>query len=147
MIKKRTLSEVGTYAELKDDPNSSPLQSFTICSTIMATILQNPYPVFFNILDDQQSQIMAPWVFPSIEGRLGIYFLSWSTGSIYDRIPPVFPNQWIRSCVAFDSSSGLINWVVEGRPILLSEKLKGSLNFPKTLGGKLIMGAMSYGGK
>ena len=57
MIKKQTLSEVGTYAELKDDPNSSPLQSFTICSTIMATILQNPYPVFFNILDDQQSQI------------------------------------------------------------------------------------------
>ena len=58
-----------------------------------------------------------------------------------------FPNQWIRSCVAFDSSSGLINWVVEGRPILLSEKLKSPLNFPKNLGGKLIMGALSFGGK
>ena len=38
-------------------------------------------------------------------------------------IPTVFPNRWVRSCLAIDSIAGMINWVVDGnlieKPLLL----------------------------
>ena len=34
---KKTLKEVHTYAELKDNPHASLPESFTVCSTIMIT--------------------------------------------------------------------------------------------------------------
>ena len=49
--RKKTLEEVHTYAELKDDPRASLPGSFTICSTIMITGCQSyGGPMFFNFL-------------------------------------------------------------------------------------------------
>ena len=47
---KKTLEEVHSYAELKDDPRASLPDSFTVCSTIMITGCQGAeWPTFFNI--------------------------------------------------------------------------------------------------
>ena len=48
---KDTLEEVHSYAELKRDPRASLPDSFTVCSTIMATDCVYPqFLTFFNIL-------------------------------------------------------------------------------------------------
>ena len=147
---KDNLNEIHTYAELKHDPRSALPDSFTICSTIMATDCKSVKPMkFFNVLDNQLEQIIAPGLTPIIDSWLAIDFSTWSTVGIVDKIPPTFPNQWIRSCFAVNSVSGSISWVVEGVSILSmeSEKLKSSLKLPRNLSGKLILGSMSYGGK
>ena len=141
--KTKLLGEVQTFAELKYDLRSSLPNSFTICSTVMATKHPGYYPIFFNLVDDQQGQIIAPWFFPSIEGRLGIYFATWSTDAIYNKIPPIFSNHWYRSCVAINSSSQSIDWVVEGSHVLKSQKVREPLGLPQSL----ILGALWYGGK
>ena len=30
------------------------------------------------------------------------------------KLPPVFAHQWVRSCVAINSETGLLQWVVDG---------------------------------
>ena len=58
---KKTLEELHTYAELKDDPRASLPDSFTVCSSTMTTGCQSfVSPPFFNILDNNGGQFMAP---------------------------------------------------------------------------------------
>ena len=58
---KKTLEEVHTYAELKHDPRASLPDSFTVCSTIMATDCVHPqYPAFLNILNTNSGQFLVP---------------------------------------------------------------------------------------
>ena len=60
---KPDLKEIHTYAELKRDPRSSIPEAFTICSTIMRRTCRSiNNPVFFNILDNNFQQLMAPWL-------------------------------------------------------------------------------------
>ena len=62
-VGKKTLEEVHTYAELKDDPLASLPQSFTVCSTIMITgCKSSSWPMFFNILDNNGVQLLAPYI-------------------------------------------------------------------------------------
>ena len=112
---KNTLGEVYAYAELKHDPRSALPQSFTICSTTTTTnckCLNDP--IFFNVLNDQLEQIVSTYLKTSIDSTLGIDFSTWSTERLYNMIPPTFPYKWTRSCMAINSTSGSINWVVEG---------------------------------
>ena len=78
---------------------------------------------------------------------LAIDFSTWSTEKIFNMIPPTFPNKWTRSCMAINSATGSIDWVVEGVLIMSKEskKVKDSLTLPKDLSGKLILGAVSWG--
>ena len=146
---KQTLEEVHTYAELERDPGLNLPDSITICSTIMLTdCLSYSPPILFNILNNQTEQKVAPYLRAHLSSRLGI----WSTYSLSDilgMIPPTFPNQWTRSCMAINSTSGSVNWVVEGVLVMSmeSEKLKQSLKLPKDLSRKLILGAISWGGQ
>ena len=109
---KNTLEEVHTYAELKHDPRASLPDSFTVCSNMMITNCHSfHYPIFFNILDDQGGQLLSPWLgYGSLEGILGM-----QTGakreSVTGKIPPVFPNQWIRSCMAINVTSHIVYYV------------------------------------
>lgn len=149
-VPKNTLEEVHTYAELRNDPRSSLPHAFTICSTFMATDCQSPYyPIFFNLLDNQKNQLLAPFIEPSIESRLGIELSTWSTSAIYGKIRPTFPNKWTKSCVAINSTSGDLVFMVEGTLILALnyQDLKDTKKIPKSLNGKIILGAKSYGGK
>ena len=61
MVGKKNLEEVHTYAELKEDKRADLPDSFTICSTIMKTTCCRtcPWPSFFAILDDNDSQFLA----------------------------------------------------------------------------------------
>ena len=105
---KNTLEEVHTYAELKNDPHSNLPDSFTICSTIMDTNCQSwGWPMFFNVLDNQNKQLVAPFLTTSLESGLSMYVSTWSP-SIFNKIPPTFPNQWTKSCLAVNSTSGSI---------------------------------------
>ena len=147
---KKTLEEVHTYAELKYDPRSSLPDSFTICSTIMTTSCQGASSfTFFNILDNDRTQFLAPICNPgTIVSFLKIFLLQRSSKVAIGKIPPMFPNQWTKSCLAVNTTSGLIHWVVEGTLILktISEGVKNSKSRPTDLGKKLVLGARSYGG-
>ena len=138
---KKTLEEVHTYAELKHDPRASLPGSFSICSTILTPSCEiRPYPTFFNILDNDRDQFLAPGYKPGyITSLLKIFYLQDTSEQVHGKIPPLFPNQWIRSCLAVNTTSGLIQWVVEGTLILTtrSEEVKTSKSRPRDLSRKL----------
>ena len=104
---KKSLKEVHTYAELKNDPRSNLPDSFTICSTIMDTTCKTSWwPLFFNVLDNENKMITAPSLLTSIDSRLSIYLPTGWSPTVFNKIPATFPNRWIRSCLAVNSTSG-----------------------------------------
>ena len=147
---KKTLEEVHTYAELKHDPRASLPDSFTICSTIMAPSCANyGYLSFFSIIDNDTAQFINPASNQgSIDNLFKIYFNRSKSKQVDNKISPLFPNQWTRSCMAINTSSGLIHWVVEGTLVMTttSEEVKRSNTRPKDLSKKLILGARSNSG-
>ena len=145
---KRRLEDLPTYSELRHDPRSALPQSFTVCSTIMATDCQYHSPPFFAILDNNRNQILAPFLSLAKVSTLRIHFFHASTPFIVGKTPPLFPNQWIKSCMAINTTSGLIHWVVDGFLVLItnSEEMKDSLDLSKDLTTKLVLGAKFYGG-
>ena len=142
------LEKVHTYAELKQDPRASLPDTFTICSTMMTTNCPNyVWPVFFTILDNNRAQFFAPISsHSSVVSLVKIYYLQGASEGVNGKIPPLFPSQWIRSCLAINTTSGLINWVVEGTHVLTttSEEVKNSKSQPRDLSRKLVLGARSY---
>ena len=67
---------------------------------------------------------------------------------ITGKVAPLFPNQWTRSCIAVNTTSGLIHWVVDGTLVLDSDfaEVKNSKSRPKDLSRNLVLGAQYYGG-
>ena len=128
MVGKDTLEEVHTYAELELDPHASLPDSFTICSAIITTSCRNsPWPAFFTILDKSRSLLLAPMlVHNSVVNSLKIFYLQGASEEAVGKIPPMFPNLWIKCYMAVNISSGLIHWVVEGTHVLTtkSEQVK-----------------------
>ena len=145
---KKTLKEVHTYAELKDDPRASLPDSFTMCSTIMTISCPSlPMPAFSTILDNDRAQFLAPVsLLESTVNALKIFYLEGASEEVVGKIPPLFPNQWTRSCMAINTTSGLIHWVVEGTLVLTSTSEKVKRGRPKDLSKKLVLGARSYAG-
>ena len=147
IMAKETLEEVHTYAELKNDLKVSLPDTFTICSTIMISGCQSyEWPSFFHITDNNG----GPFLRTSV--RLGkfIGMLSFQTraGVLTVKIPPFFPNQWIRSCTAVNTTSGLIQWVVDGSLVLdkVFLEMKNPMDGPGDLNRMLVLGAKLYGG-
>ena len=147
---KQTLEEVHSYAELKYDPRASLPDSFTVCSTIMITGCQSAeWPSFFNIFDNNRGQFLVPGQSSgSIESRLGTYLPDGLGIYAPDDHVPLFPNQWTRSCMAVNTTSGFIHWMVDGTLVLNGHfiEVKNSKSRPKDLSRRLILGAQSYGG-
>ena len=147
---KDTLEEVHSYAELKSDPRASLPDSFTVCSTIMITgCLSYEWPTFFNILDNNNGRFLAPFLSHSdIESKLQIGFHQSDSPLLNGRIPPLFPNQWTRSCMAVNTTSGLIHWVVEGTLVFAREfvDVKKPRSQVRDLSNRLILSAQLYGG-
>ena len=126
-MEKERLEDVHSYAELKDDPSSALPYSFTICSTIMTTSCQKDWwPYFFTLLNNNRSSFLAA---ARRHGSLNTLFFinsgQGSLGSIYrgggsqdGKFPPLFHNQWTSSCLAINTTSGFIQWVVEGTLVL-----------------------------
>ena len=147
---KKTLEEVHTYAELKDDPRASLPESITVCSTIMTSGCQsqNP-PRFFNMLDSNNDQFIAPIQnHKNSESRLMIGFHERNSPLLTGKVPPLFPNVWTKSCIAVNTTSGLITWVIDGALVLANKfaEVKNPNHRPTNLSKKLLLGARSYGG-
>ena len=143
---KENLKDLHTYAELKYDPHANLPDSFTICSNILIThCLSVASAGFFNIFDNNGGQFLVPQFTPgSVESRLGLIGI----GNFIGKVLPLFPNQWIRSCMAVNATSGLIRWVVDGTLVLDEDfvEVKNSKSRPKDLKRNLVLGAQSYGG-
>ena len=144
------LEKVHSYAELRYDRGVSLPDSFTVCSTIMTTACpaKGHDLVFFNILSDNRDQLMSPWVDhgSGIESKAGINFQD-SYHHVNGAVPPVFPNQWTRSCVAINAKTGLIHFVVEGTLVMTRnlDEVMDPRKLPKNLTKRLILGTSSYG--
>ena len=120
---KKTLEEVHTYAELKNDPRASLPDSFTVCSTIMTTGCQSwRSPMFFNILGSNNSQLLTPYVSHGLmKSKFIIGFEKEELPLLIGKLPPLFPNQWTRSCLVVNTTSGLIHWVVDGTLVVIPD--------------------------
>ena len=149
---KKTLEEVHSYAQLKLDPTAALPQSFTICSTIMTTGCQSyEWPVFVNMLDNNGSQFLNLYHNhgrASYVSRLQIVFNQSVAPMTTGKLPPLFPNQWTRSCVAVNTTSGLIHWVVDGTLVVDEEfvEMKNPNGRPRDLSKKIVLGGSSFGG-
>ena len=86
-----------------------------------------------------------PWFSAEIE-RIGLF----RGRRFYDRVASqfaksdtlrIFPNQWVRSCLAFNTSSGLVQWVARGELVDNSTIAGITNNVPKDLSGKVVLGS------
>ena len=150
MINRETLKDLHTFAELKFDPRASLPDSFTICSTIMTLSSPNIiWPNFFTLLDNNMSQLLAP-IFHgrSIHTLTKIYYLQKASKPVMGKVPLRFPNEWTKSCIAIDTTIGLVRWVVDGTIVMnsISEAVKRPKSKPRDLGKRLLLGSRSIDG-
>ena len=98
---KTSLKDVHTYAQLKHGARASLPSNFTICSATM-TSYGNAH-LFFSLLGDNENQTLFAGM--SFDGVRTKFFNQWS----WKWMPfPVFSNQWVKSCMAVDINSGLL---------------------------------------
>ena len=145
-MSKSSIRQVHTYAELRNDLILPA--SFTICSSLMTTECPSTFTrVLFNILDEFGNQLLAAKVV--MLDRAGkahsIFKIAFSQGTtVSDLKAPLFSYQWMRSCLAIDTKSGVVDWVVDGTLVLStkSEEITSQKAMTKNL--KLILGAESF---
>ena len=143
---KTTLEEVHTYAELKNDPRADLPSSFTICSSVMTyKYLISKYgswQLFFTLLGKDRN----PWLGSAlrvVDEETSFYYKKDALYVSDVRLPPVFSHQWVRSCMAVNSESGLLQWVVNGTLVenATFSHVKESNNMPTDLTGRIVLGA------
>ena len=131
---KISLDDVSSLAVLAKDSRGALPETFTICSDIMSLLstAENRL-MFFNLLGNNEEQLFA------VIAPGGNLYTTWG---IIGHIATFFPNQWLRSCMAIDTVSGMINWVVDGD--LVANKTIAVLKDSDTsfkLNAKIILGA------
>ena len=106
-----------TYAELAKYPKASIPSSFTICSMVMVPQCSTQgNSQFFALLDEDGENFIS-----------AILHHSWTSYRLNVRgnpyIPPgapsstVFPEQWLKSCLAVQTETGHLQWVVDGQVV------------------------------
>ena len=144
---KETYSQLKTYALLQNDFKSSLSTEFTICSTIYTTHQFDHYPLILLGRDDDiffKTYIVNTNDALKNASSVGLAIRNIEYHKDKTLVPKVFPEQWVKSCVAFSLLSGSIKWVIDGNLILdvVSETLKKAENLtPTNLTGKIILGA------
>ena len=106
-------------------------------------------PSFFTILGKDKNQLFAPITFPkTIVSTLKFFYLKGASGIVVDKIPPIFPNTWAKTCLSVNTTSGLFQWVIDGTYVMttVSEEVKSSKEKPKNLSKKVVLGARAYAG-
>ena len=107
------------------------------------------WPTIFTILGNDQTQFLAAIRnHGSVESLFEILYSDGLSGAIIGQTPPLFPNQWTRNCMAVNTTSGLINWVVDGTLVMttMSEEVKRTKSRPRDLSKRLVLGTRSIGG-
>ena len=144
---KEIYSELKTYALLQNDFKGSLSTEFTICSTIYTTHQFDHYPLILLGRDDHiffKTYIVNTNDALKNASSVGLAIRNIEYHKDKTLVPKVFPEQWVKSCVAFSVLSGSIKWVLDGNLILdiTSETLKKAENLaPTNLTGKIILGA------
>ena len=102
-----TLKDIPNYAELKHDSKASLPSSFTICVSVLAT-MQNRQPVLFTLLRNNGSQWFSAQIRQAADfvGKQ-FFYPEPNHFTNFDTVP-VFPNEWVRSCLALNTFSGLV---------------------------------------
>ena len=103
---KENLKDVHTYAELKNDHRADLPSSFTICSSVMTTY--GSKQILFNVLGNDGNSWLESFL--TVDDKTS--FMFWKSADV--RLAPVFAHQWVRSCMAVNSESGILQWVVDG---------------------------------
>ena len=104
---KESLVDVQSYAVLKNHPGTAMPLSFTICSDIMTVYsTKDNRLMFFNLLGSDGDHLLKAIMLSEL--------LMTDLDEASGQKPMVFPNQWVRSCMAVDTVSGMIQWVVDG---------------------------------
>ena len=136
-----SLKDNFTYSELKNDPRAALPSSFTIFVSALVTT-DNLSPVLFTILGNDGH----PWFSAMITqdsdfvGKQFFYPVTFQ----YTKIDTMwmFPNQWVRNCLALDTLSGNVVWVARGELVDNTTFARITNKVPTDLTGKVILGAL-----
>ena len=130
-----------TYAEF---PKLSLPPSFTICSMVMVSQCTKSAQ-FFALLDEDGKNFISALLHGSWTAfRLNV------KGNPY--IPPgvinstIFPEQWLRSCLAVQTETGSLQWVVDGLVIedQIFEEIESSVDQKSNLTGRILLGRLKW---
>ena len=137
---KETLEGLNALAVLKTDPRADLPSSFTICSSVMSKKVKE-WLILFMILGEDGNNWLASLM--RVDHEETSFFLEMESGKWANlTLPPVFANQWVRSCLAVnsESESGLLQWVVDGT-LVYNDSAPNAKMKPTDLTGKLLLGA------
>merc|ERR1711963_1020470 len=102
----KSLEDVSSLAVLANDPSAALPKAFTICSDVMSVFSKiHNHLMFFQLQGSNEEPLLQALLI-----ERDFYTIRVAKG----KIPTVFPNNWVRSCMAIDTGSGMINWVVDG---------------------------------
>ena len=105
---RNTMKGIEQYAELKNDQLASLPSSFTICVSVLATTQNELGPILFSFLRNDGRQWFTAQIRQSVDfvGKK-FYYTGANQYANLDTVP-VFPNEWVRSCLALNTLSGLV---------------------------------------
>ena len=143
---KETKEDLDTFAELQSDPKASFPPSFTICSTLMTSASRGYRSFFFSLLGKGNRSYLSAFLGGGSES-LGLnsgLFNFKAKG----KISRVFPEQWLSTCLAVNTESGLLQWVVDTQlvaNVTIEAIRQNSPEHPADLSGKLLLGVQNQG--
>ena len=151
-------STESSKAVLSHDPLASLPSSFTICSTIMApAIFQNDQLPFVYILGKDGNYVlrMSIKVYTTEDGIVTTYLWEqqWKELEHDGKEFHAFSHQWIKSCVAFNGTSGVYQVVADGIFVrncncdFVRNCNCDWANMPTDLSGKVVLGAYESMGR
>ena len=104
---KATLEEVHTHAKLKTAPKSDLPSLFTLCINVMTTY--GSKQTLFTLAGKDGNRWLAAQM--QVDDNM-TRFMHWDWAQA--KLPHVFAYQWVSSCMAVNSETGLLQWVVDG---------------------------------
>ena len=138
----KSLKDVHTYSELKYDPRASLPSSFTICVSVLVTI-DNLRPSLFTLLGNDGQPWFSAQIRPDLKGNFAGRQFFYPVQNQFAKVETMraFPNQWVRSCLALNTESGLVQWVAEGELMDKNTFAGITNNVPTNLSDKVVLGS------
>ena len=148
MVEGSRLEDLAAYIELRTDPTNLLPSAFTICSSAKSSTGDI---IFFALLGEDGNQVLSAHFSNDAARRRGqkqtnsVLFVS-ETLVVVPTPVLVFPQEWLRSCLALSSESGQVHWVVEGEVLVNKtfEVLTEETLLPLALDGRLLFGLLQY---
>ena len=108
---------------------------------------QNRWPLLFTLVGKDDNEWFAAHFIQLPDLFDKMYFYTNANRFVEVETITVFPNQWIRSCIAFDTVAGLVQWVARGELVgndtFVFAGISNSTNVVTDLAGKLFLGKPS----